>query len=47
MIAFEHLGKKYGDFTAVRDLDFAIEKGEVGESTPGSFLKRPKGGERL
>jgi ABC-2 type transport system ATP-binding protein len=29
MIAFEHLGKKYGDFTAVRDLDFAIEKGEV------------------
>jgi ABC-2 type transport system ATP-binding protein len=29
MIAFEHLGKKYGEFTAVRDLDFAIEKGEV------------------
>jgi ABC-2 type transport system ATP-binding protein len=29
MIAFEHLGKKYGEFTAVHDLDFAIEKGEV------------------
>ncbi len=29
MIAFEHLGKNYGEFTAVRDLDLAIEKGEV------------------
>ena len=29
MIAFEHLGQKYGDFTAVCDLDFSIEKGEV------------------
>jgi ABC-2 type transport system ATP-binding protein len=29
MIAFEHLSKKYGEFTAVRDLDLAIEKGEV------------------
>jgi ABC-2 type transport system ATP-binding protein len=29
MIAFEHLSKSYGDFVAVRDLDLAIEKGEV------------------
>jgi ABC-2 type transport system ATP-binding protein len=29
MIAFEHLSKKYGEFTAVRDLDLAIDKGEV------------------
>jgi ABC-2 type transport system ATP-binding protein len=29
MIAFEHLSKKYGEFTAVRDLDLSIEKGEV------------------
>jgi ABC-2 type transport system ATP-binding protein len=29
MIGFEHLSKKYGEFTAVRDLDLAIEKGEV------------------
>src|ERR1700730_1238423 len=29
MIAFEHLGKTYGEFAAVRDLDLAIEQGEV------------------
>jgi ABC-2 type transport system ATP-binding protein len=29
MIAFEHLTKKFGEFTAVRDLDLAIDKGEV------------------
>jgi ABC-2 type transport system ATP-binding protein len=29
MIAFEHLSKKYGEFTAVRDLDLSIERGEV------------------
>jgi ABC-2 type transport system ATP-binding protein len=29
MIAFEHLGKKYGEFTAVHDLDLAIGRGEV------------------
>jgi ABC-2 type transport system ATP-binding protein len=29
MIAFERLTKNYGDFTAVRDLDLAIERGEV------------------
>jgi ABC-2 type transport system ATP-binding protein len=29
MITFEHLSKKYGEFTAVEDLDLAIEKGEV------------------
>jgi ABC-2 type transport system ATP-binding protein len=29
MIAFHHLGKNYGDFTAVRDLDLSIDKGEV------------------
>jgi ABC-2 type transport system ATP-binding protein len=29
MIAFQHLGKTYGEFTAVRDLDFSIERGEV------------------
>src|SRR5262245_24924920 len=29
MIAFQHLGKNYGEFTAVRDLDFSVESGEV------------------
>jgi ABC-2 type transport system ATP-binding protein len=29
MIAFQHVGKKYGEFTAVDDLDFSIERGEV------------------
>ncbi len=29
MIEFEHLGKTYGEFTAVRDLDLSVEKGEV------------------
>ena len=29
MIAFDHLGKKYGELTAVRDLDFVVNKGEV------------------
>jgi ABC-2 type transport system ATP-binding protein len=29
MIAFQHLGKKYGEFTAVHDLDFSVESGEV------------------
>ncbi|MFL5084001.1 MAG: ABC transporter ATP-binding protein [Xanthobacteraceae bacterium] len=29
MIAFDHLGKKYGELTAVRDLDFGVDKGEV------------------
>jgi ABC-2 type transport system ATP-binding protein len=29
MIAFHHLSKSYGEFAAVRDLDFAIERGEV------------------
>ena len=29
MIAFQHLGKNYDTFTAVRDLDFSVEKGEV------------------
>jgi len=29
MIAFEHVGKSYGGFTAVRDLDLSIERGEV------------------
>jgi ABC-2 type transport system ATP-binding protein len=29
MIEFEHLGKSYGEFAAVRDLDLSIEKGEV------------------
>src|SRR5262249_59096785 len=29
MIAFDHLGKKYGGLTAVHDLDFRVEKGEV------------------
>src|SRR2546421_454574 len=29
MIAFHHLRKDYGAFTAVRDLQLAIEKGEV------------------
>jgi ABC-2 type transport system ATP-binding protein len=29
MIAFAHLSKTYGAFTAVRDLDLAITKGEV------------------
>jgi ABC-2 type transport system ATP-binding protein len=29
MIEFQHLSKNYGAFTAVRDLDFSIEPGEV------------------
>jgi ABC-2 type transport system ATP-binding protein len=29
MIVFQHLGKKYGEFTAVDDLDFSVERGEV------------------
>jgi ABC-2 type transport system ATP-binding protein len=29
MIAFEHLSKTYGEFTAVSDLDLSIERGEV------------------
>jgi ABC-2 type transport system ATP-binding protein len=29
MIAFQQLSKKYGEFTAVRDLDLSIKKGEV------------------
>ena len=29
MIAFRHLGKTYGAFTAVRDLAFSVERGEV------------------
>jgi len=29
MIAFRHVGKKYGEFTAVDDLDFTVERGEV------------------
>jgi len=29
MIAFHHLRKDYGAFTAVRDLELAVEKGEV------------------
>jgi ABC-2 type transport system ATP-binding protein len=29
MIAFHHLRKNYGDFTAVRDLELSIGKGEV------------------
>jgi ABC-2 type transport system ATP-binding protein len=29
MIAFEHLSKKYGEFTAVSDLDLVIERREV------------------
>src|SRR4051812_593805 len=29
MIAFEHLIKKYGEFIAVNDLDFSVERGEV------------------
>lgn len=29
MIAFQQLSKKYGEFTAVRDLDFSVERGEV------------------
>ena len=29
MIAFHQLSKKYGDFTAVRDLELSVEKGEV------------------
>ena len=29
MIAFEHLGKIYGDFVALRDLDLTIASGEV------------------
>jgi len=29
MIAFHHLRKDYGQFTAVRDLAFSVEKGEV------------------
>jgi ABC-2 type transport system ATP-binding protein len=29
MISFEHLTKTYGDFTAVRDLDLSVERGEV------------------
>jgi ABC-2 type transport system ATP-binding protein len=29
MISFQHLSKKYGEFTAVHDLELAIEKGEV------------------
>ena len=29
MIAVEHLTKKYGDLTAVRDLSFKVEKGKI------------------
>jgi ABC-2 type transport system ATP-binding protein len=29
MIAFRQLGKSYGAFTAVRDLEFSVERGEV------------------
>jgi ABC-2 type transport system ATP-binding protein len=29
MIAFNHLGKSFGAFTAVRDLAFSVERGEV------------------
>ena len=29
MISFRHLTKNYGDFTAVSDLDFSVEAGEV------------------
>jgi ABC-2 type transport system ATP-binding protein len=29
MIAFNHLGKTYGEFTAVRDLEFSVAQGEV------------------
>jgi ABC-2 type transport system ATP-binding protein len=29
MIAFQHVGKQYGEFTAVDDLDFSVERGEV------------------
>jgi len=29
MIRFEHVGKRYGRFTAVKDLDFAVSAGEV------------------
>ena len=29
MIAFRHLGKSYGAFAAVRDLEFSVERGEV------------------
>ena len=29
MISFRHLTKNYGDFTAVSDLDFSVEPGEV------------------
>ena len=29
MIAFDHLRKDYGEFTAVRDLVFTVAKGEV------------------
>ncbi|MBW8824622.1 MAG: ATP-binding cassette domain-containing protein [Xanthomonadales bacterium] len=29
MIELQHLGKRYGDFTAVRDLSFLVGAGEV------------------
>ena len=29
MISFKHLTKNYGEFTAVRDLELSVEKGEV------------------
>jgi len=29
MIAFDHVSKSYGDFTAVKGLDLAVDKGEV------------------
>jgi ABC-2 type transport system ATP-binding protein len=29
MIAFQHIGKQYGEFMAVDDLDFSVERGEV------------------
>src|SRR5262245_61215716 len=29
MISFRHLSKNYGDFTAVRDLELSVERGEV------------------
>ena len=29
MIAVEHLTKKYGDLTAVRDLSFKVDKGKI------------------
>ena len=29
MIAFDHVSKTYGDFTAVKGLDLAVDKGEV------------------